>query len=463
MVEVTRQFAEYASKLRYEDLPAEVVEKVKHFILDLAGIALRASCDADSTPSIRNTFLSMAAPGEVTVIGLNETVHPAHAALINGSFAHSLDFDDTHREGSLHPGASVIPAVLAVAENEGISGKRVITAITVGYDVTCKLSMALDPKAHYDKGFHPTATAGNFGATAALGNLLGWSADDIANALGVCISTAAGSLQYLENGAWNKRIHPGLAAYNAIMAIELVRNGFVAAALPIEGRFGLFQGYTDNARPELAVQDLGKRFEILYTAIKPYPACRYTHGPLDAIIDLAVKNDLKPEDVERVEIGLSSAGYELVGAPLEAKQNPKSVVDGQFSMPFLTAVALTRRRMAWDDYELLADPSVLELTKRVNVVRSEEADSVYPEKWLASVTIEANGKTYTDQRWETRGEPELPLTWEEVVGKFETLASALLSNERMKAVVDTVATLEELDSVAKLNRQLRLDPPSSAE
>lgn len=457
MTAITNELARYATEVKFERLPEEVLEKAKQLILDLLGIALRASVDEESSSTVFAATNSIAAPGEASVIGYNVTMSPAHAALINGTLAHSLDFDDTHREGSVHPGASVIPTVLALAEQEALDGKRMLAAIVAGYEVLCKLAMALRPKSHYDRGFHPTATAGVFGATAAGANLLGFTADELNNAFGINGSQAAGSMQFLENGSWNKRLHPGLAAHNAIFALQLARHGFTGSAAAIEGTYGFLRSYSDDAQPELSIAGLGVRYEILQTAVKPYPACRYAHAPLDSIIDLANAHDLRPDEIESVTIGLSDAGLAIIGTPLEKKRRPENIVDGQFSMPFLAAVALTRRRMAWGDYELLGDPGINSLMQRIDVVSDPEANRVHPEKWLSTVVIRARGQQWEDQRWQTRGEPELPLTWAEIKDKFEDLAGPVLPAERRRQLIDLVLNLEQVPNARQLGELLRVN------
>jgi 2-methylcitrate dehydratase PrpD len=455
MNEITRALARHATELSYDDLPAEVVEKTGQHVLDLIAIMCRAAADADSSPSVRTAVLSLAGSGQASVVGHRESLGPAHAALLNGTYAHSLDFDDTHREGSIHPGAAVIPAVIAAGEQAGgVDGKTAIAAIVAGYDVTCKLAMAIDPKSHYDRGFHPTGTCGAFGAAAAVCRVLGLSAEECESALGVIGSRAAASLQFFDNGAWNKRFHPGFAAHDAIFAAELARNGFVGAAHPLEGPHGFFHGYSDAAVPERAVQDLGKRFEILHTAIKPYPACRYAHAPLDAIIEIVTANDLSPDDVRRVRVGLSDAGFDLIANPLERKRSVANVVDGQFSMPFLAAVAVVRRRMVWSDYDLVGDRGVDALMQRVDAVRDAEANRVYPGRWLATVEVETNRGTFSDSRWEARGEPENPLGWDDLQEKFDDLAATVPPEQRY-ALADTLRRLDELDDLRELGRLLR--------
>ncbi|MPZ92278.1 MAG: MmgE/PrpD family protein [Actinobacteria bacterium] len=452
---ITRRLSEYVTALRFEDIPAEAVDRTGRFVLDAVGIAFRASVDSDSTGSIRDGFVALARDGKASVFGTELSLSPAHAAAINASLCHSLDFDDTHREGSVHPGASVVPTVLALAEEHGADGPQVITAIVAGYDVTCKLAMALDPQSHYDRGFHPTGTAGVFGATAAGASLLGLSAEELENAFGVNCSQAAGSMQFFDNGAWNKRIHPGLAAHNAILALEFAKRGFVGSSRAIEGDHGVLHAYSDTARAEVAVSGLGERFEILHTAIKPYPACRYAHAPLDAIIDLVEEHGLVPDDVESVVIGLPEAGVGLIGRPVERKRAPKNIVDGQFSMHFLAAVALTSRRMTWDEYDLIGDPGVDNLMQRTEVVPDDEASRAYPEQWLSSVEINTRGKRFAERRTGARGEPELFLEWDEIERKFDDLAEKVLTADQRLGVKEASRGLSRGEGPRLLCESLR--------
>jgi 2-methylcitrate dehydratase PrpD len=451
---VTDELAEYSSRLRYDDLPADVVEKTKQLILDLFGNAICAARDAESTPSIVAATVMSSAPGVSTVIGQTYCLSPGDAAFVNGALAHSLDFDDTHRNGSVHPGASAIPLALAIGEDARKDGRQLIAAVVAGYDVTCRLAVALGAKNHYDLGFHPTGTAGVFGATAAGGNLLGLDAATISSALGINGSQAAGSLQFFDNGAWNKRIHPGLAARSAVTALNLARSGFLGASRAIEGTNGFLRGYSGNPRPREATRDLGQRFEVLATAIKPYPACRYAHAPLDSIVRLVKEHDLRPSEIERVRIGLSDAGVDLIGRPVRRKRNPQNVVDGQFSLPFLAAVALARRRMTWDDYELIGDPAIRRLISRIEVSPDTRATRAFPKRWLSVVEIWARGRVYRDVNWRARGEPEAPLSWDEVIAKFDGLTSPSTRKAR-QGLVDGVRNLDQLDDIRDVGELLR--------
>ena len=208
MIAVTRELAEFTARTSYDALPAEVRERVKALVLDLVGIALRARNEAESTgPMVAAVRRLGMADGACTVIGDASGYAAPGAAMMNGTLAHSLDFDDTHAPGSLHPSAPIVPAAFAAAEMAGADGRAAIAAMVAGYEVQIRLSLALDPAAHYDRGFHPTATCGAFGAAAAVGRLLGLDPEGHANAFGIVLSMSAGSMQYLVNGAWTKRSH----------------------------------------------------------------------------------------------------------------------------------------------------------------------------------------------------------------------------------------------------------------
>jgi len=450
---ITRRLAEYAVNLGFGDLPGATVEKTKQAILDLLGIAIRASVAGESSDVVRQVVDSLGSAGKATGIGIGPRYQPHYAALLNGTFAHTLDFDDTHEGGSIHPGAPTIPAVLAMAEETHASGASVIAAIVAGYDATVRIAEAADPAAHYDRGFHPTATCGTFGATAAVANVTHASADVLENAFGINGSQSAGSLQFLENGAWNKRIHTGLTAHNAILAMRFAQAGALGARDALEGRSGFFRGYTDGADIGHVVRTLGERFAVDETAFKPYPSCRYSHAAIDLIREIVAEAKLKPDDVSSIRIGLPRKGMDLIGVPEEAKRAPHSIVDGQFSMFFLAAVALLHHRMTWDDYKLLGNPDVARTIERIEVRLDPEIEARFP-TMAASVEIDANGTTIRRINWTPKGEPDKPLSWEEVEAKFVSLARGVYDDARCARIIKTVRGLERIGEIGELTALL---------
>ncbi len=451
MANETFTLAAFAAGLRLEDIPTPVAARAKVLALDLFGSAARARAEADSTQPVLAALgkLGLDGPGPVTVVGDPRGYAPPVAALLNGLLGHSLDFDDTHAESSLHPSAPVVPAALAAAELVGADGGTALAGIVAGYEVCCRLGMALDPTAHYARGFHPTATAGTFGAAAAASRVLGLDPERTASAFGVAGSQAAGSLQFLQNGAWNKRWQVGAAAMNGLMAAVLAQAGFVGASEAVEGRHGFLAGYTDGADPERAVLGLGRDWETMRIAVKPYPCCRYAHAALDGLIALRAEHGLSADQVVAVEVGLHRNGVVLVGEPIAAKRRPAGVVDGQFSMPFVAAVALDQGGFGWDDYRRLGDPVLEALCDKVAVVRDEAVEQASPHPFGARVTITTARGVFEARVADPSGEPQTFPSPEALRGKFLTLAAPVLG-ARAEAFADAMLSLDGADKVAEV-------------
>ncbi|MBI5127963.1 MAG: MmgE/PrpD family protein [Rhodopseudomonas palustris] len=448
MANETATLAGYVAALRFDDIPQDVLARAKVLTLDFLGSAIRARREAESTPSLLAMLqaLSLDGDGEATVFGDGKRWTPAVAALLNGALGHSLDFDDTHADSSLHPSAPVVPAAFAVGEMVGASGRDVLTAIVAGYEVCCRLGNALDPTSHYARGFHPTATAGTYGAAAAAAKLFGLSQDQIVSAFGVSGSQAAGSLQFLVNGAWNKRYQVGAAAMNGVIAATLAKNSFIGSAESVEGIHGLLVGYTDTPHRDKAVADLGKVYETMKIGVKPYPSCRYTHAAIDALIAMRREHNLTPEQVKRVEIGLHRNGITLTG-DAATKRHPTSIVGGQFSMFFTGALALDQGSFGWDDYKRLGDPAIDALADRFDVVQDSRLEGkTHPFGARVSIATEdgVHERIYADPS----GEPNSFPTDQAMAQKFLQLARPVLDGSA-QSFADAVMTLERFAKVTE--------------
>ena len=462
MIAVTRELAEFASRISYDTLPVEVRERVKALVLDLVGIALRARNEAESTgPMVAAVRRLGLAEGSCTVIGDAAGYGAPGAAMLNGTLAHSLDFDDTHAPGSLHPSAPIVPAAFAAAEMAGGDGRAAIAAIVAGYEVQIRLSLALDPAAHYDRGFHPTATCGAFGAAAAAGRLLGLDPEGYRNAFGIVLSMSAGSMQYLVNGAWTKRSHVGHAAMCGLIAATLAKEGYIGASEALEGKWGFLHAYAPAADAAKAVDGLGRRWETLKIAVKPYPSCRYGHAPLDGILALARQHGIRAEEVEEVVVGLPEPGWKLIGDPEPAKQAPKSVVDGQFSMAFCASVALRSGGFGWDDYARhLGDPATLDLCKRVKTWVDPKAQADFQKDMSGSVRIKTARGAFETYVRVPKGEPANFLTAAELRAKFDGLTGPYLSARRRDELAGALLALDQAKDIGALLRLTRPDAAS---
>ncbi|HET6182990.1 MAG TPA: MmgE/PrpD family protein [Acetobacteraceae bacterium] len=450
---VTAELSAFSASIRLDRLPPEVAARARFLLLDLIGNIVRARHDAESTPSLLGAVRALGmANGSAGVFGDAARYSPAGAAFLNGALAHSLDFDDTHAAGSLHPGAPVIPAALAAGEMAGASGADVLAAIVAGYEVTCRIALALPAGAHYDRGFHPTATCGAFGAAAAAGRVFGLDAEGIEGALGTVLSQAAGSLEFLVNGAWTKRHQVGWAALNGLAAATLVREGFKGAAEALEGRHGFMRAYAPNPNPARAVERLGAVFELMNTAVKPYPSCRYGHAPIDAALALRGEHGLRAAEIEAVTIGLPRAGMMLIGDPPAKKADPRNVVDGQFSGPFVVGCALAKGAFGWDSYKLLNDAEIRRLLPLIRCEIDPEIEAEFPANMSGKLTIKARGQTFTRKVVVPKGEPSNFLTEADLRAKFAGLAAAVLGPDRAARLADAVLGIDRAADISGLWR-----------
>ena len=456
---ITQDFASFSASIRLGQLPPEVTARARLLVLDLVGNIVRARHDAESTPPLLAAARALGlAAGNAAVFGDSARYTPAGAALLNGALGHSLDFDDTHAAGSLHPGCPVIPAALAAGEMAGASGADVLAAIVAGYEVTCRLALALPAGDHYQRGYHPTATCGAFGAAAAAARVFGLDAAGIADAFGIALSTAAGSLQFLANGAWTKRFQVGWSAMAGLSAATLAREGFKGAADALDGKHGFLRAYAPNPVPERAVEGLGTQFELMQTAVKPYPSCRFGHAAIDAALALRAELSLEPHEIESVTVGMSESGMLLVGEPQAKKANPENVVDGQFSGPFVVAAALVSGGMTWDSYALLRDDRVRALLPRITYHRDPAVQAEFPANMSANLTLRARGETHTRMVVVPKGEPANFLTDAELRDKFQGLAAPVLGNARAIQLADAVLAIDAAPNLAAL---MRLGAPVS--
>lgn len=449
---ITRRLADFAADFAYDDLPAEVIERAKLLIFDITGVMIRARHDAESTASMISAVERLGlASGACSVMGDDRAYAPTAAALVNGTLAHSLDFDDTHAAGSLHSSAPIVPAALAAAEMAGASGRDLIAACVVGYEAQIRLALALNPSEHYDRGFHPTATCGVFGAAAAAGRLLGLDGAGIRSAFGIALSQAAGSMQFLADGAWTKRSHVGQAASNGLICATLAAEGFKGPDEAFEGDWGFLSAYAPNPDEAKVTDRLGERWETLSLAVKPYPSCRYSHAAMDGLLALSREHGVETADIEAIEIGLPETGRRIIGEPLAAKINPQSVVDGQFSMPFCAAVALREGAMAWDDYARhLNDEETRALCQKVSTVHDAAAEAAYPANMSGSVKIKTAAGEFSTFVETPKGEPGNFMSADELRAKFDGLCAPYLDDARRTRLADALLALEDANAVVSV-------------
>ena len=459
-MKLTKDLVQGCHDLNYDALTTDVVDRVKYLFLDFIGVAARGALSDSSSPVQRLILnLDNARDGAV-VIGTHRKADPSYAALANGTAAHSLELDDVVNEASLHPAVAIMPAALAAAHIAGCSGKELIAAITAGYEVMIKLGVALDPAAHYARGFHPTGTCGTMGAAITAAKILKLNQKAMMNALGIAGSQAAGSMEFLSDGAFTKRLHPGWAAHSGIIAALLARENFTGPGTIIEGRFGFLHAYSSGSKSGKVLQDWGDPWEVLHTSIKPHACCRYKQGPIDGILKIMHENHLDASQIEKVILGILQAGFAIVAEPEEQKSNPNSVVDAQFSMPFGAAAAILYGKATLDEYtmERINSTRVKELMDKISCVKDPELEKEFPKKWPASVTLlTKDGKTYSTRIDFPKGDPENPLTWDELIDKFRNLIAPVFLEARQNEIIERVRSLEQEEDLKAFSMLLLKD------
>ena len=446
MPEITKELVHYLWALSPKDLTPEAVDRAKYFLLDYLGVTIRGS-QTDSAKAVCRMIQSAGMAGPSSVIGTAFKTSPGAAALANGTSAHSIELDDTHQAGSIHLGVVMYSVAIALTEYlPNIDFERFATAVVAGYETAARLGMAVQPKEHYGLGFHPTATCGVFGAAVTASKLLGLNEDLMLSAFGIAGSMAAGSLEFLADGAWTKRLHPGLAAQNGIQAALLAAEGFRGPGSILEGRDGFLAGYSRNPRPELVTCDLGQSFEILRTAVKPHACCRYMQTPIDALIELGRKYDIQPDQVTQIEVAVLEAGWSLVAEPKDRKYRPEGIVDAQFSMPFGAAVAILDRSAGMDAFteDKMRSAEVRRLMSRVVLVKDARIEKNFPAEWRSRVVVYLeNGEHYENYVRYPKGDPENPLSWDELAAKFRALAGGVLPAYQCSQIESRVRALNE--------------------
>jgi 2-methylcitrate dehydratase PrpD len=400
-----------------------LLDRARLLLYDYLVVARRGAL-ADSSLAARAALADEIGSGPARLEGTDQSASARTAALLNALAAHAIELDDTHEPGSLHPGVAVWPAVLAVAQQTAARPAEVLHAAIAGYGVMCHVARVLGGAAAYARGFHPTGVCGVFGAAVGAGVLLGLDEQQMQHALGIAATGAAGSMEYLTDGAHTKRLNPGLAAANGILAARLASAGFRGPVQALEGQFGFLHSYGDTGSRHRLELPFDITAGVHETSIKLYPCCRYMHGCMDLLIDLAVEHDLAPADVLGIGCGVLSAGQRLIAEPLDSKRAAHSQVDAQFSMPFGAALALTRRGATLEDFEQASDVAneLRPLMSRVECFTAPALDALYPESWPAEVWVRTSGgEVLRHFAPGTRGSPAFPATWADVEAKASRL------------------------------------------
>ncbi len=453
---ISQRLAQFAATLRYEDIPADVVAQAKRHILDCLGIAL-ASSNFDFAHRTANALSALAGEGAFPVIGFGLKLPLRDAVMLNGTLIHGLDFDDTHGDAVVHSSASATPTALGMARKHGASGREALLAYLIGMEASSRIGAAAQGAFH-QMGFHPTGMVGAFGASLVAGRLAGATEQAMTDAQGCILSMASGSLEFLEDGSWTKRFHPGWAGVAGITATALGMNGFKAPPAAYEGRFGLFRTHLGGVLPagvaERCTERLGELWEMRNVALKPYPCCHFNHSFADAMLRLRAEG-LRPEDVAKITALIGEGQVKVVCEPEASKKAPANSYDAQFSVHYAMVGALVYGKFGLDQLEESAfrAPQVQALLERTGYAL--DPTSRYPRYYSGEVVVETkDGRTLRAREEYNRGSDGQPLSEADVVRKFTDNAARVLSPARVQQVLELTMALDRAPDVVALTDAL---------
>ena len=444
----TATLAHFAASLRYDDIPAPVSRRAEDLLLDWAASAL-AGKGARAVETLEH-FARQMGPheGRSEVLISRRRTSPLFAALVNAGASHYAEQDDVHNGSVFHPGAVVFPPALAVAQAHERSGRDLLTAATVGYEVGIRVGEFLG-RSHY-KVFHTTGTAGTVAACAATGRLLELSAHEMQHAFGSAGTQAAGLWEFLRDAADSKQLHTAKAAADGLLAAYLAKDGFTGARRIFEGPQGMGAGMSTDADPARLTDRLGERWALAETSFKFHASCRHTHPAADALLRIVVDHDLAPDRIARVIARVHRAAIDVLGPVTD----PTTVHQAKFSMGTVLAMIAVFRRAGLAEFERhFRDPAVVAFRKRVKMVADPEVEAAYPQRWIGKVDVETtDGRTLSARVDEPKGDPGNTLTRDEITEKALRLAEygAAATPAEVRALRDRVFAIAGAQPVGPL-------------
>ncbi|MGR3752601.1 MmgE/PrpD family protein [Edwardsiella anguillarum] len=456
MMTLSEQISEFITRFDLDTIPEAVIVRAHLHLLDTLGVAIAGTRQAAAV-NARCVLSTLAkAPSHCHVWASSITLSPEYAVLANGIAAHALDFDDTHTDSITHGSAILVPLVMALSEDMNLSGKEMLSAYIIGWEVAARVGLASQGSFH-KRGFHTTPVAGIFGAASAASRLLGLSAQECAHAIGLAGSQASGVAEYLSNSSSSKCFHAGWAAHSAILAARLAQAGMTGPLTIFEGRFGLFMthGLHHSSVPGQIGRGLGQRWELLNVSIKPYPCCHFAHASVDCVRMLR-HDGIAPEDIVEIQCVVDPVAGALICEPAETKITPGTPYAAKFSLPWLAATGMLDDGLSLRSFDAteLDRPEVLALAEKISFRYCEEGEIPFPEYFPGRIIV-----TLTDGREVTKrldinyGHPENPMLPGDVERKFRDNVNGILKPRAADRIIDLVNSLDN-NPIIELSEQL---------
>jgi len=450
--ESTRRIVNFARETVFSDLPSPVVTHAKLVLLDTLGAMLAASNPKYPAGKILVQFIrSLGGKEESSIIGYGFKSSCTNAAIVNGTFGYYCDIDAHHPEAVVHPAATVTPTSLAVGERERVDGKEFMISWVLGMEMDCRVSLALNPRALYDRGFHPSCVAGTIGAAISAGRLFRLSSEQFPIALGLGAQQASGLLAWKDDFSENSRpFNHSIAARNGITSAFLAKLGFGAPPDIFDGRYNIFRAFSEEGRwnKEYLTRGLGRDFFIMELAFKKYSCCAFLHPGLDALLHLMNEHFLKSFEIEEIVFRFPKHATELIdGTELRSH-----------SAQYILPVAAVNRQILIDDilYDQMVEPEVKRLAERMVVVGDDALDKVFPERYASIVELKTTqGKNYSKRVDYAAGTPQNPFSQKDIEEKYYRLCNLVVDSATSRKIMEMVENIELVDDMNRLGDLLR--------
>ncbi|HYZ43980.1 MAG TPA: MmgE/PrpD family protein [Xanthobacteraceae bacterium] len=443
-VAATAALVQFVGNVRYADLSDEVRHYARRHVLDTVGVMI-AGAAGEVASRAEAVLAAVRLPGHVPVPGRARRADLMDAAFLGGTAAHGIELDDGFTQGSVHPGCVVMPAALALACARRNNGRALMEAVVTGYEAVIAIGRACHPDLR-QRGFHPTAAVGVFGAAAAAGKLAPLSPERLAHAFGLAASSAGGLFAFVNGGGDIKRLHAGHAAREGLQAVLLAEQGVEGPPGVIEARDGFMQAFGRAEKARAISLPPAAPFGITHCYIKPYPCCRHIQPAVEALIGILEEENIASEEVERVEVET----YRIAAA--HALTGWDDFASAQLSFPYLIALALQFRAVKFEHFAdaVRRDPALAAMARKLTVTAPPEVDRLYPQLRPARVTVATARGSYTRQVEEARGSRLLPLDDATLKAKFLDLAGPVLGPARATDLAERLWSLDAIDDVASL-------------
>jgi len=451
MREYADLIAEYIEKISFEILPIRVTEKCEQLLLDTLGVMILGS-ETQWSKILLTYFKEIGGKQQAKIINNKIMLPITNAAYLNGTMAHSFDYDDDLN--ACHIASCIIPAALAVGESINSSGKDLIEAISIGYDITTRIAETLDAHHLYTMGFHPTSVCGAFGAGATASKLMHLSHKQIINTMGIIGSLASGTTEWLSDGSMTKRFHGGKAAYDGVFAASLARLGYTGPKRIFEVSSGILKMFKAQRANQNLIDDFFLRYDILNSYIKLHACCTCNAPIIDALIAIRTENKIDINNIDNIIISIRETCLSLVGEPIEKKRKPKTILDAQMSAPYCAAIALLEGKGFPEQFgkDKIRNKQIINLMKKVEIISDSSLNvNKYPRPVPAKIKLIMHNEEVIEKQIDyQKGTYLNPLSKDEIENKFLVCVKSKMSEKNIRELISKVYDLKKIKDVGEI-------------